>query len=158
LSRESDIGSGPAHHELAPVVKEIIEDADQPRRGKLTAGNLALLLFAIGAAACGQLLLKHGMSGAATTATDTGRSLVITAASSPFVWFGLTVFGISALAWMTTLSRVPLSIAYPFNAIGFLAVLTSSALILHEKTNIWTWVGTSMVAAGVIVVVTTRPH
>ena len=124
----------------------------------MSAGNLALLLFAIGAAASGQLLLRHGMSSAAAAATTTGRSLVLTAASSPFVWVGLTVFGISALAWMTTLSRVPLSVAYPFNAIGFLAVLTASALILHEKTNIWTWVGTSMVAAGIIVVVTTRQN
>ena len=78
------------------------------------------------------------------------------AATTPFVWIGLTIFGVSALAWLTTLSRVPLSIAYPFNALGFLAILISSALILHERTNIWTWIGTGTVVVGVIVVVTTR--
>jgi multidrug transporter EmrE-like cation transporter len=57
---------------------------------------------------------------------------------------------------MTTLSRVPLSIAYPFNALGFLAVLTASALVLHERTTVWTWVGTAMVVSGIVVVVTTR--
>jgi len=84
-------------------------------RKRLTAANLALLLFAVAAAACGQLLLKHGMSGAAERAKG-GSSLAVAAATSPFVWFGLGVFGISAIAWMTTLSRVPLSIAYPFNS------------------------------------------
>ena len=121
----------------------------------MTAANLALLLFAVAAAACGQLLLKHGMSGAAERAKG-GPSLAVAAATSPFVWFGLSVFGISAIAWMTTLSRVPLSIAYPFNALGFLAVLTASALVLHERTTVWTWVGTAMVVSGIVVVVTTR--
>ena len=124
-------------------------------RKRLTAANLALLLFAVAAAACGQLLLKHGMSGAAERAKG-GSSLAVAAATSPFVWFGLGVFGISAIAWMTTLSRVPLSIAYPFNALGFLAVLTISALVLHERTTVWTWVGTAMVVSGIVVVVTTR--
>jgi drug/metabolite transporter (DMT)-like permease len=122
----------------------------------LSAPSLALLLFAVAAAATGQLLLKHGMSGAAERAGNGGPSLPVAAATSPFVWLGLTVFGISAIAWMTTLSRVPLSIAYPFNALGFLAVLTASALLLHERTTIWTWVGTAMVVSGIIVVVATR--
>ena len=133
-----------------------VEPTGPPRRRTLTAGNLALLLFAVGAAACGQLLLKQGMNGARDLADARGRSLAVAAASTPAVWIGLTVFGISALAWLTTLSKVPLSIAYPFNALGFLAILISSALILHERTNIWTWVGTGTVVVGLIVVVTTR--
>ena len=124
----------------------------------MSAPSLALLLFAVAAAAAGQLLLKHGMSGAAERASNGGPSLPVAAATSPFVWLGLTVFGISAVAWMTTLSRVPLSIAYPFNALGFLAVLTASALLLHERTTIWTWVGTAMVVSGIIVVVATRQN
>jgi drug/metabolite transporter (DMT)-like permease len=132
------------------------EPTGQPRRRTLTAGNLALLLFAVAAAACGQLLLKQGMNGAREVADAGGRSLAVAAVSTPFVWIGLTVFGISAVAWLTTLSRVPLSIAYPFNALGFLAILISSALILHERTNVWTWVGTGTVVVGLIVVVTTR--
>jgi len=123
----------------------------------VSAANLALLLFAVALAACGQLLLKHGMTSAALRAETGQRSLVVTAATSPWVWFGLTVFGVSALAWLTTLSKVPLSIAYPFNALGFLGILTASALVLHERTNPWTWIGTAMVVAGLIVVVTTRP-
>ena len=127
------------------------------RRMRLSAASLALLLFAVASAACGQLLLKHGMTSAALRAESGHRSLVVAAAASPFVWLGLTVFGISALAWMTTLSKVPLSIAYPFNALSFLGILTASALILHERTSPWTWIGTLMVVAGLIVVVSTRP-
>jgi multidrug transporter EmrE-like cation transporter len=123
----------------------------------VSAASLALLLFAVACAATGQVLLKHGMTAAAERATSGNRSLVVTAATSPFVWLGLVVFGVSAVAWLATLSRVPLSIAYPFNALGFIAILTASVLILQERTSVWTWVGTLMVVSGLIVVVTTRP-
>jgi multidrug transporter EmrE-like cation transporter len=128
-----------------------------PRRQKLTLANLALLLCAVGLAACGQIMLKHGMKAATDRAAADGGSLAIKAATSPWVIIGLVVFGVSAIAWLATLSKVPLSIAYPFNALGFIGILTMSALILHERTNIWTWVGTSTVVLGIIVVVTTKP-
>jgi multidrug transporter EmrE-like cation transporter len=123
----------------------------------LTLANLALLLAAVALAATGQVILKHGMSLATASATKSGSSLAIKVATSPWVLLGLCVFGVSAVAWLATLSRLPLSIAYPFNALGFLAILTASALVLHERTNIWTWLGTSCVVAGLIVVVTTKP-
>src|SRR5215813_13771854 len=37
------------------------DHGETPRRPHLTIGNLALLLFAVGAAAVGQVMLKHGM-------------------------------------------------------------------------------------------------
>ena len=55
---------------------------------------------------------------------------------------------------MLTLSRVPLNVAYPFNALGYLAILTASVLVLHEKANVWTVLGSAMVVCGLIVVVT----
>jgi drug/metabolite transporter (DMT)-like permease len=123
----------------------------------LSAISLALLLFAVATAATGQVLLKHGMTLATESATKTNSSLAIKAITSPWVLLGLLVFGISAVAWLTTLSRVPLSVAYPFNALGYVAILASSTLILGERTNLWTWVGTMFVASGLVIVVLTKP-
>jgi drug/metabolite transporter (DMT)-like permease len=121
----------------------------------LSPASVALLLFAVASAATGQVLLKHGMTRASQS---TGSSLLIRAATSPWILLGLTVFAISAVAWLTTLSRVPLSIAYPFNALGYLGILSASALILNERTNIWTWIGTLCVVAGLVIVVATKPQ
>ena len=123
----------------------------------MTITNIVLVLCAVGLAAVGQLLLKHGMQQATDRAAQRHGSLAVAAATSPWVIFGLVVFGVSALAWLTTLSRLPLSIAYPFNALGYLAILTASVVILHERANTWTWVGTALVVTGLIVVVTTKP-
>jgi len=126
----------------------------KPSAGRtLTIGSFLLLLFSISAAATGQLLLKHGMNGVAATVERDGGNVLIRAISAPWVWFGLFVFGISALAWLATLSKVPLSVAYPFNALGLLAIIGMSALILNEKITPLGWVGAGLVAGGLVLVV-----
>ncbi|MBN1174330.1 MAG: hypothetical protein JXA67_19325 [Micromonosporaceae bacterium] len=122
----------------------------------MSGTNLLLLLFAVAAAATGQLLLKHGMQLAVKQSEHDG-SLIACAATSPWVLGGLGIFGISAIAWLSTLARVPLSVAYPFNALGYLGILAASVLVLHEKASIWTWAGTTLVASGLVIVVLTSP-
>lgn len=123
------------------------------RERALTLPNLLLLLFAVLAAASGQLMLKHGMTGVAAAVARDGGSVLIRAITAPWVWAGLVVFGISALAWLTTLSRVPLSVAYPFNALGLLTIVGASVVILHEKVTPLAWLGVLLVAGGLVLVV-----
>lgn len=123
----------------------------------MSPGSAAVLLVAVGLAAAGQLTLKHGMNLARDESRASSRSLLLAAIGSPWIIGGLVIFACSAVAWLITLSRVPLSIAYPFNALGYLVILIASVLSLHEHTNIWTWLGTSMVLSGLVVVVLTAP-
>ena len=123
----------------------------------MSLASIGVLLIAIALAATGQLILKNGMNLAKAHSADTGRSLVLSAVTSPWILGGLVIFGLSAIAWLVTLSRVPLSVAYPFNALSFVIILVASSVILHERTNVWTWLGTVLVVSGLIVVVTTAP-
>ncbi len=123
----------------------------------MSLASIGVLLIAIALAATGQLILKNGMNLAKTHSAETGRSLVLSAVTSPWILGGLVIFGLSAIAWLVTLSRVPLSVAYPFNALSFVVILVASSVILHERTNVWTWLGTVLVVSGLIVVVTTAP-
>jgi drug/metabolite transporter (DMT)-like permease len=130
---------------------------DPEGKHHLSVGSLALVLFSVIAASSGQLILKHGMQLATARAHRSGGSLVVAAATSPWVLLGLTVFAISAVVWLAALSRVPLSLAYPFNALGYLVILTASILVLHERANLWTWGGTALVVSGLIIVVLSKP-
>jgi len=123
----------------------------------MTIASVALLLFAVVTAATGQVMLKHGMQIATTRVTHDGGSLALRAATSPWVLLGLVVFGVSAIAWLTALSRVPLSVAYPFNAVGYLVILTASIVVLHERANVLTWLGSLLVVSGLLIVVLTKP-
>jgi drug/metabolite transporter (DMT)-like permease len=143
----------PSPREVVDVVGVRIRS----KRSAMSIASVAVLLFAVALAAVGQVVLKHGMTLAQRDALLSKRSLAVLAATSPWILGGLVVFGCSAVAWLITLSRVPLSVAYPFNALGYLAILTASVVILHERTNLWTWSGTSFVAAGLVLVVTMAP-
>ncbi len=123
----------------------------------MTLASIGLLLFAVASAATGQVMLKHGMQAATSRAAQSGGSLVVRAATSPWVLLGLVVFAISAVAWLGALSKVPLSVAYPFNALGYLVILIASIVVLHEKANVLTWVGSVLVVSGLLIVVLSRP-
>jgi drug/metabolite transporter (DMT)-like permease len=123
----------------------------------LTLASIGLLLFAVASAATGQVMLKHGMQVATSRAAQSGGSLVVRAATSPWVLIGLVVFAISAVAWLGALSKVPLSVAYPFNALGYLVILIASIVVLHEKASVLTWVGSVLVVSGLLIVVLSRP-
>jgi hypothetical protein len=70
-------------------------------------------------------VMADGMQTAAKEAHHAGGSLMFAAAASPWVLGGLAVFAVFAMAWLGVLSRVPLSVAYPFNALGFIAISAS---------------------------------
>jgi drug/metabolite transporter (DMT)-like permease len=146
----------PAVSTAAPTEPGPLTEPAHWRRA-MTPLNIALLLFAVSTAACGQVLLKYGMQRAALDAVTSGSSLAVRAVTSPWVMSGLCVFGVAVVAWMITLSRLPLNIAYPFNALGYLVILSASVLILGEHANMWTWIGTSTVVLGLIIVVASRP-
>jgi multidrug transporter EmrE-like cation transporter len=129
----------------------------EPGRRQLTIASVGLLLFAVATAATGQVMLKHGMQIATSRAAASGGSLALRAATSPWVLLGLVVFGVSAVAWLGALSKVPLSVAYPFNALGYLVILIASILVLHERANVMTWVGSLLVVSGLLIVVLTKP-
>jgi drug/metabolite transporter (DMT)-like permease len=119
----------------------------------VTAGSLVLVLFAVVTAATGQLMLKHGMQLATARSRASHGSLVIAAATTPWVLLGLVVFAVSAVAWLGALSRVPLNVAYPFNALGYIVILAASVLVLHERANLLTWAGSLLVVSGLVIVV-----
>lgn len=123
----------------------------------MSVSSLAVLLFAITLSAAAQVILKYGMTGSASRAEQHRTLLIQNVVGNGWVWLGLGLFGVSALAWMLTLSRVPLNMAYPFNALGYLAIVAASVWVLHEKANVWTVLGSIMVCCGLIVVVTMSP-
>lgn len=116
---------------------------------RMSALDLALVLVSVTLAGIGQLMLRHGMK----AARDAGGSLVTHAVTSPFVIGGLTVFAVSAVVWLAALSRVPLSRAYPFNAVTYVGILLAARFGLHEHVSPTRWLGAGLVVTGLLLVV-----
>lgn len=117
--------------------------------------SIALLIASVVFAIAGQLTLKSAMSEigriGATEVSAAGETLA-RAAQEPQLWIGLTSFGISALFWLVVLSRVPLSVAYPFVGVSYILIVAFARFFLDEQVPLFRWVGVWVVALGIAIV------
>lgn len=115
---------------------------------------LALILFTVTLSACAQLALKLGVTRPnMVVAMQTGVSESLLAAlSSPLIWLGLTIYALSVALWLWVLSKVDLSVAYPFVGVSFLVTMAFGAILLDEHVTPARILGTVLIACGCILV------
>jgi drug/metabolite transporter (DMT)-like permease len=114
--------------------------------------TLGLILATVTASACAQLALKLGMSSPAVAAAipEGGKHFILAVATSPLVWAGLTIYGLSIAVWLWVLSKVELSLAYPFVGVSFIVVMLFGVFLLQETVSPLRMVGTLMIALGCV--------
>lgn len=121
--------------------------------GNLTLFTFGLLCIAITLGGFGQICLKMGLGpdgiaaghGIVQTAMNIGFAML-----EPRVLTGLALYTISTLFWLTALSRVRLSVAYPLISMSYPLVVVLSAVILREQVH-WSYAiaGLVFISAGV---------
>ena len=72
--------------------------------------------------------------------------------TSPLIWSGLIIYGLSIAMWLWVLSKVDLSVAYPIVGVSFLITMAFGALLLDESVTPLRIVGTLLIAGGCILV------
>jgi drug/metabolite transporter (DMT)-like permease len=128
-------------------------------KGKRTVMLIGLILFSVLLAAGAQLTLKHGMNQVA----DSSGELKLAAASikdvvtTPAVWGGLLLFGLSAMVWLAVLTRTSLSFAYPFASLTYVLILLADRFVLNETVPALRWAGVFCIMVGIVLVAQT-PH
>jgi drug/metabolite transporter (DMT)-like permease len=120
---------------------------------------IALILTSVTLAAAAQLTLKHGMN---QVTANTGELHLSSAslkdvATTPAVWAGLVLFGLSAFVWLAVLSRASLSFAYPFASITYVLILLADRFILDQRIPPLRWAGVACIVLGILLVAQT-PH
>ena len=112
---------------------------------------VALVLIAVCLTVTGELLLKHGMNqngalhlGFATIVPDLFR--VIT---NPFIFFGFGLIFSASIFWLSAISQMNLSVAYPMLSTSYVLILLASAVFLGETVTLVRWLGVGVILAGV---------
>lgn len=118
---------------------------------------IALILVSVALAAAAQLTLKHGMNqvSASTGAFQLTGASFKDVVTTPSVWAGLFLFGLSAFVWLAVLSRTSLSFAYPFASITYVLILLADRLLLREAVPPLRWAGVAFIAVGIVLVAQT---
>jgi drug/metabolite transporter (DMT)-like permease len=112
-----------------------------------------------------QLLMKYGMIELKKTV---GRSLhhgysfikiikiLFIIFTDKFVAAGIILYLISMFFWIKVLSKIDLSVAYPFVSIGIILTVILAALTLGESVPPLRWLGIFITLCGVYVIVSSH--
>lgn len=93
------------------------------------------VLVSVLLSASSQILLKIGVSSPtvqAGMANGVSLDMLRAVATSPLVLIGFASFGLSAIVWLSVLSRLDVSQAYPCVALGILITSLTGHLLLGE--------------------------
>lgn len=100
----------------------------------------------------GQILAKWRLSSLSENMPYTVISKMLYLLVLPFKDIGVLfvyIFAfLASLFWFMTLNKMPLSVAYPYMSLAFLAVIFISAILFKETLNIWTFVGAFFLVIG----------
>lgn len=142
--QESAIKIGPTIQAYFRVIVSVARDQRQP----VQAATLGIAFTAIAIGAGGQLFLREG----ARTLAGQGVAQVLAGAMhSPAVFFGLVLYAVSSVLWLVVLSRLPVSVAYPLGASGYVLVVLLSALS-GEAVPPARWAAVCVIILGVLLV------
>jgi multidrug transporter EmrE-like cation transporter len=115
---------------------------------------LILILINVLMTSLAQIVLKAGMSTEAVLGSIGGGirlASVGTVFTSPYVILGLVMYFASAFIWLIVLSKVEVSLAYPFVGLGFIVTMVLGALVHGDAVGLMRVLGTLLVATGVVV-------
>ena len=109
--------------------------------------NTALCLLNVVLLLCGQLLFKYGARNReVSSVTD-----VVKLMFSPPILIAVVVYAVATLLWIYILTKIPISYAYPIQALAFPLVVVMSSFLFNEKIPTNRWIGIGIIILGVLV-------
>jgi multidrug transporter EmrE-like cation transporter len=120
-----------------------------------TINALLWLIPAMFLSTTGELFLKRGMNeiGALDLAAfDTILPTIFKLLQTPSIWIGFLGFGLGSFFWLSVISRVPLSLAYPMLGLMYVIIVVESWIFLGEGLHPMRLLGSLVVGIGVAIV------
>ena len=111
--------------------------------------NQAFLALFTVLLASGQVLFKK--IGISVRGLSMGDALVVVV-RQPALYAALSLYGFSTMLWIWILSRIPLSQAYPWVAIGTALVPLMAIYFFDERVAPGFWFGLALIMIGIVIV------
>jgi len=125
-------------------------------RGKSTMSmsTVVLILLATALGIGGQFMLKYGMGqmGPLSLSVASIPQIIAKIVTAPYVIGGLIVYGVGTFFWLITLSRIELSVAYPFVSLNQVLIFVIAWLVLHEQISPQRGIGVTIICIGMLLV------
>lgn len=115
--------------------------------------NILLILSSVILNAFAQLFIRQGMLKLGNISMNISElwNMIIQSISNIYIWAGMMSYAISILLWMVVLSKVNVSLAYPFLSIGYIVTAVIAYFAFNEPITIQKILGIAIICVGVVV-------
>jgi len=115
--------------------------------------NISIIIFSIFLSSFAHLSLKKGVSQVELfSLADLDISQFLKIAFNPWIFSGMLLHIAALVVWLWALSRVDISFAYPFLALGYVIVGIMAWLWLGESITLARIMGMLLIIAGLAVI------
>jgi drug/metabolite transporter (DMT)-like permease len=112
---------------------------------------LITILATVSLSAVAQVAFKAGVSNLQLPPGGT-IELALAVLTKPLILLGLIIYATSLIAWLWVLSKIDVSVAYPFVGLSFVLTAIMGSVILHETVSPLRMAGTLLVICGCILI------
>jgi drug/metabolite transporter (DMT)-like permease len=113
--------------------------------------NLILIMLTVIINTAGQFIVKTGVNRVGSVSLNDIGS-ILRALSSWLVLAGFAIYFMSAVLWISILSRAELSWAFPILSLSYVLTALLSPFLLHETFSIQRFAGILVICFGVFLV------
>jgi multidrug transporter EmrE-like cation transporter len=118
-----------------------------------------LLLTSVGLTAFSHVMLRYGMTREPVVEALSGASIsavFMELVKSPPIIAGFSLYAVSVVLWLLVLAKLPVSIAYPFVALGIVLTTAFGVVFLREAIPALSAMGILLVVVGVLLLAAGR--
>lgn len=109
---------------------------------------IPLILFSVALNAFAQIFIKKGMLSLGELQLN--LDFILRGLGNIYLWLGLLCYGFSVLSWMVVLSKVDVSVAYPFLSLGFILTAVIAYFIFGEPLGVSKILGILLICIGLV--------
>ena len=121
------------------------------RKHKLTLNIFLLIVMTDVIESVAELFMKEGLNRAGIISVTLSRlpELILSGASSYFIWLGVLLYLFNFFLMIAILSRIQLSVAFPLGSTSYIFVPILSMIFLHETLTPLRWIGILLIVSGI---------
>ena len=115
--------------------------------------NFLLIISSVTLNAFAQLFIRQGMLKLGKISMNLMDlwHMIVDAIGNIYIWAGMFSYAVSILLWMVVLSKVNVSLAYPFLSIGYIVTAVIAYFVFGEPLTFQKLLGIATICLGVVI-------
>lgn len=114
--------------------------------------NIFMIFLSVLLNCAAQVFIRKGMLQTGEMTIKNMLSNIGTLVTNIWLWIAMLCYAVSVLLWMSILSKVQVSFAYPFLSVGYIISAVIGYFFFNESLSLIRIVGLAVICIGVILI------